>query len=68
MSVRVSPEPARRYVVLVRIRETHVKMAAFFVLIYIVVGYGCSKDEGLTLENIPRYPHATEVESINSYC
>ena len=48
----------------IRIHRTFAIAASFFLLICFVSGYGCSSSDVPSLENLPRYPGATEVESM----
>jgi hypothetical protein len=49
----------------IRIRELLVITAAFSLLMFSFAGHGCSQGEVLSLEDIPKYPGATEVESMD---
>jgi hypothetical protein len=49
----------------IRIRELRVITAAFSLLIFSFTGYGCSNGDVLSLEDIPPYPGATRVESMD---
>ena len=48
----------------VRIHRTFAIAASFFLFICFVTGYGCSSSNVPSLDNIPRYPGATQVESM----
>jgi hypothetical protein len=48
----------------IRICGTLSIAVAFSLIIYFVTGCGCSRDNGPSLEDIPRYPNATKLESM----
>lgn len=54
----------RRQTMHTRIHRTLTIAVAFSLLIYLVTVFGCSRGDGPSLEDIPRYPNATEVESM----